>query len=57
MHLVSQGTRYDALCAAISIAYSHGVKDAMLTKFGVNRPTLNKLKKECFYQQKQGGLF
>ena len=45
MHLVSQGTRYDALCAAISIAYSHGVKDAMLTKFGVNRPTLNKLKR------------
>ena len=45
-HLVSQGTRYDALCVAIRIAYSHGVKDAMLTsKFEVNRPTLNKLKK------------
>ena len=42
-HLVSQGTQYDALCAAIRIAYSHGVKDSMLTKFGVNRPTLNKL--------------
>ena len=44
-HLVSQGTRYDALCAAISIAYKHGVKDAMLTSgFDVNRVTLNKLK-------------
>ena len=44
-HLVSQGTRYDALCAAISIAYKHGVKDAMLTSgYGVNRATLNKLK-------------
>ena len=44
-HLVSQGTRYDALCAAISIAYRHGVKDAMLTSdFEVNRATLNKLK-------------
>ncbi len=45
-HLVSQGTRYDALCAAILIAYKHGVKDAMLTSgFDVNRATLNKLKK------------
>ena len=46
MHLVSQGTDHDALCAAISIAYSHGVKDAMLTSnFEVNRPTLSNLKK------------
>ena len=45
-HLVSQGTVYDALCAAIHIAYSHGVKDAMLTSnFEVNRLTLNKLKR------------
>jgi hypothetical protein len=45
-HLVSQGTDYDALCAAIRIAYSHGVKDAMLTSnFEVNRPTLSNLKK------------
>lgn len=45
-YLVSQGTQYDALCAAIRIAYSHGVEDAMLTsKFEVNRVTLNKLKK------------
>lgn len=45
-HLVSQGTVYDALCAAIHIAYSHGVKDAMLTSnFEVNRPTLSNLKK------------
>ena len=45
-HLVSQGTRYDALCTAILIAYKHGVKDAMLTSgFDVNRATLNKLKK------------
>ena len=45
-YLFSQGTHYDALCAAISIAYKHGVKDAMLTSgFDVNRVTLNKLKK------------
>ena len=45
-HLVSQGTDHDALCAAIRIAYSHGVKDAMLTSnFEVNRPTLSNLKK------------
>ena len=44
-HLVSQGTQYDALCAAISIAYKHGVRDAMLTSgFEVNRATLNKLR-------------
>lgn len=44
-HLVSQGTVYDALCAAIHIAYSHGVKDVMLTSnFEVNRPTLSKLR-------------
>lgn len=45
-YLVSQGTQYDTLCAAIRIAYSHGVKDAMLTSnFEVNRLTLNKLKR------------
>ena len=45
-HLVSQGTRNDALCAAIEIVYNHGVKDAMLTSnFEVNRLTLNKLKR------------
>lgn len=43
--LKSQGTRYDALCAAISIAYAHGAKDAMFTsKFEVNRMSLDKLK-------------
>lgn len=43
--LVSQGTRYDSLCAAIMIAYAHGAKDAMFTsKFEVNRMSLDKLK-------------
>lgn len=44
--LKSQGTRYDALCAAISIAYAHGATDTMLTSdFEVNRVSLGKLKK------------